>query len=203
MLELKNVFLSRGGQPVVSDLSFVAKDGEVMCLVGGPGSGKTSLLMAILGLLPVEKGYITLDGEWINADSAASFRQMIGYLPQDLAFPKGTVEEFLETLTHLKGNRASSFSQESLMKEWEKVGIDAAFLNRDITVVETSVIRAIILTVFLQMPKEVFLVDGPQSGMEWQLVRSLARQGSCVVATAIDGRDGQYYDKQVIINREQ
>ncbi|HCN54109.1 MAG TPA: ABC transporter [Prevotella sp.] len=203
MLELKNVFLSRGGQPLVSDLSFVVKEGEVVCVVGGHGAGKTSLLMAILGLRPVLKGYITLDGEWINVDSAESFRQKMGYLPRDLTFPQGTVEEYIETLTHLRGNRLSSFSQESLMKDWEKVGIDAAFLKRDIAAVEISVLRAIFLTVFLQMHKEVFLIDHPKSDMEWQLVRSLACQGSCVVATAIDVREGQYCDKQVVLNMEQ
>ena len=87
VLELKNGRIAAGGRVVVGDLSFVAPAGKVTCLTGSHGCGKTLLVRALLGLWPLERGYVTLDGEPITPSSAPSLRRLMAYVPQQLPVP--------------------------------------------------------------------------------------------------------------------
>jgi phospholipid/cholesterol/gamma-HCH transport system ATP-binding protein len=63
VLRLEHVSLAFGGQPVLRDVSFEAGLGESVVVLGAAGSGKTVLLKAALGLLPIDSGRIFLFGE--------------------------------------------------------------------------------------------------------------------------------------------
>ena len=81
----------RGGPPVVSEISFAVRPGEVLGLVGESGSGKTTVALALLGHtrrgLSVSAGEIRLDGVDLLRLSPAGLRQVRGarvsYVPQD------------------------------------------------------------------------------------------------------------------------
>ena len=62
MLELKNVAVSHNGKRLFERLSFVAADGKVTVVSGKSGCGKTTLLRAIMGLHPLDEGFISIDG---------------------------------------------------------------------------------------------------------------------------------------------
>jgi len=90
----------RYGQSLILDtLSMTARAGEVTCVMGTNGVGKTSLLKAISGAHPVSGGAIRLDGADISARPAhRRARGGIGYVPQGRdIFPLLTVRENLET----------------------------------------------------------------------------------------------------------
>jgi ABC-type nitrate/sulfonate/bicarbonate transport system ATPase subunit len=71
------------------DLSFVARAGEFLCLIGPSGSGKSTVFNLITGLLKPDRGEIVLDGEAINGRSG-----LVGYMPQkDLLLPWRTALE--------------------------------------------------------------------------------------------------------------
>ena len=52
MLEIKNVTISYGDRPTVKNFSMTLKKGEIASIAGGSGSGKTTVIRAVLGLLP-------------------------------------------------------------------------------------------------------------------------------------------------------
>ena len=62
MLEIKNVKIKFGDKTLLGGLSLSAEDGQVVCISGDSGCGKTSLLRAILGFLPLEEGHVSIDG---------------------------------------------------------------------------------------------------------------------------------------------
>lgn len=82
--ELKKGRVTAGGRVLVEDLSFVAQAGQVICLVGAQGCGKTLLMRSLLGLWPLEEGYVTLDGEPLTPHSAPWLRRLMAYVPQQL-----------------------------------------------------------------------------------------------------------------------
>ena len=84
MLEFKDATIAVGGKTLVSDLSFIVRDGEMICITGAEHSGKTTLLRTLMGFLPVEKGYVSIDGELLTVLSAPAFRSMMIYLPQEM-----------------------------------------------------------------------------------------------------------------------
>jgi len=85
MLEVKNVTIQVGEKPLMSDFSLIANDGKLTCITGRPGSGKTTFLRTLMGFLPVVKGFVSVDGELLTIYSAHVFRQLMTYLPQDIA----------------------------------------------------------------------------------------------------------------------
>lgn len=99
MLEIENLDLKYGQSQILHNITFNAPVGQVTCVTGTNGVGKTSLLKAIAGRHPFSGGTITLNGKELHSGRAAlSAKAGIGYVPQGREiFPLLTVEENLET----------------------------------------------------------------------------------------------------------
>ena len=99
MIEAKNLTLHYGGSQILHGIDLVARPGEVTCVMGNNGVGKTSLMNLLAGRLPRSGGDITWDGKPLGRLSAQRMARMgVGYVPQGRAiFPMLTVRENLET----------------------------------------------------------------------------------------------------------
>ena len=99
MLNVKNLTLHYGQSQILYDVSMEAEAGQITCLMGTNGVGKTSLLKAIAGVHPRSGGAIALDGEVLNVvPSHVLARKGIAYVPQGREiFPLMTVRENLES----------------------------------------------------------------------------------------------------------
>lgn len=84
MLEVKDATISVGGRCLVKGLSLIARDGQMTCITGSAGSGKTTFLRTLMGFLPVESGFVSVDGELLTVASAPAFRNLMVYLPQEI-----------------------------------------------------------------------------------------------------------------------
>jgi urea ABC transporter ATP-binding protein UrtE len=84
---------------ILNNVSLEVQSGEVVCLLGRNGVGKTTLLRSIIGLTPPRKGSISLEGIRISGRLPYSIvKRGIGYVPQGREiFPELTVEENLKT----------------------------------------------------------------------------------------------------------
>jgi zinc/manganese transport system ATP-binding protein len=80
LLRLDGVGVRLGGREILNDVSFTIEAGEFTGLIGPNGAGKTTLLRVILGLQPVTRGSVLIDGEPRAAHDAS-----IGYVPQKLS----------------------------------------------------------------------------------------------------------------------
>ncbi len=107
MLTLEGISTGYGPVQVLYDLSLEARPGEVLCLLGRNGAGKTTTLRAIMGLLPLNSGRISLDGETLsNLPAHEVPKRGIGYVPQGRRlFTEMTVAENIEVglMTRRKG----------------------------------------------------------------------------------------------------
>ncbi|QFT62752.1 urea ABC transporter ATP-binding subunit UrtE [Roseivivax sp. THAF30] len=99
MLETKDLTLHYGGSQILNGVDLEARKGEVTCVMGTNGVGKTSLMKAISGTHARSGGSIAFDGESLPALPAHRLAQMgIAYVPQGrMIFPLLTVRENLET----------------------------------------------------------------------------------------------------------
>lgn len=94
-VEFQNVTFSYPGaeQPAILDLSFRAEPGEVTAIIGGTGSGKTTLINLLLRFYDIESGRITLNDHPLQDINLENLRQQIGYVPQKAALFSGTVAD--------------------------------------------------------------------------------------------------------------
>lgn len=67
LIALSDVEVVLGGRPILTNINLDIRKGETLCVVGGSGTGKTTLLRAIAGLVPVSKGSVTVMGEPVRA----------------------------------------------------------------------------------------------------------------------------------------
>ena len=83
MLNVEHIEVAYDATQVIFGLSIEAVPGEVLCLLGRNGAGKTTTLKAIMGLLPLRAGSVTLGGEVISDLAAHDIpRRGIAYVPQ-------------------------------------------------------------------------------------------------------------------------
>ncbi|WP_036824475.1 ABC transporter ATP-binding protein, partial [Photobacterium sanctipauli] len=95
-LSVTNLTCKYNGLAVLENLSLPVKDNEIVCLLGASGCGKTTLLKAIAGLLPLENGEIHINGRTIADETTwlPPEKRNIGMIFQDYAlFPHLTVAE--------------------------------------------------------------------------------------------------------------
>ncbi|MFY0403616.1 urea ABC transporter ATP-binding subunit UrtE [Pantoea dispersa] len=115
MLQVAELHQYYGGSHILRGLSFEARPGEITCLLGRNGVGKTTLLKCLMGLIPVKSGEVRWQNQLINTRKPHQ-RVLAGiaYVPQGREiFPRLTVEEnLLMGLARFSGAQASRVPEE-------------------------------------------------------------------------------------------
>ena len=98
MLKVDGIQVAYGKVQALFGVTLEVKPGEILCLLGRNGAGKTTVMKSIMGLLPLTGGAIFLNGEVISGIPAHEIpRKRIGYVPQGRRlFPELTVSENIE-----------------------------------------------------------------------------------------------------------
>ncbi len=113
-LSAQNLRKQYKGRQVVKDISVAIQSGEVVGLLGPNGAGKTTCFYMIVGLIPLDRGSIAIDGTDVsNLPMHQRARLGIGYLPQEPSvFRKLSVEDnilaILETIPEMSDETATS-----------------------------------------------------------------------------------------------
>lgn len=129
-LEFSNVTFQYQGaeEPVLSDISFTADVGKTTAIIGGTGSGKSTIASLIPRFYDIQSGEILIDGENIAAMSEESLRNRIGFVPQKTFLFSGTIldnfyhgkkDASLEEIRHAAGVAQISDFVDSLEDGYE------------------------------------------------------------------------------------
>jgi Cu-processing system ATP-binding protein len=105
MIEVSGLEKRFGATPVLRGVDLAVAPGRVTALVGPNGSGKTTSIKSILGLVRADAGLIRFDGQIVNGDCA--YRDRIGYMPQLPRFPENlTGREVITLLERMRPGAA-------------------------------------------------------------------------------------------------
>lgn len=107
-VEFKNVSFSYAGaeQPAISNISFSAKPGETTAIIGGTGSGKSTLVNLIPRFYEAQEGTVLVDGVDVKEMTQEELRNKIGFVPQKNVLFSGTIAENIRY-----GNKEASLEE--------------------------------------------------------------------------------------------
>lgn len=96
MLEVSHLTVGYGKTRIINDISFSAKEGEVTCLIGLNGTGKTTILNAIMNLIPRTTGEVHLDGKPLTVKRFNEITMIPDHL---MLLPEQTINDALEVMS--------------------------------------------------------------------------------------------------------
>jgi len=103
LIRLKEIGKKFGKFPVLKNLSFNIEPGKITAIVGPNGSGKTTIIKTILGLVKPDNGDILIDEKSILGEHL--YRKSIGYMPQATSFPENlTVRKVIKMICDLRNS---------------------------------------------------------------------------------------------------
>lgn len=192
-LELEKLSCGYGTRRVVRDLSLSVRSGEVMCLLGPNGVGKTTLFKTILGFLTPQSGRILVDGHDVRGLSRRQQARIIAYVPQAHTppFPFSVLDVVTMGRTAQLGPFSSPTAADTAVarESLERLGI--GFLaERAYTEISGGERQMVLIARALTQRAELLIMDEPTSSLDFgnqvrvlQQVRRLAAQGLCVIMT--------------------
>lgn len=182
MLEFKNLSISLQDGKQSTPFSLVVDKGDVVCLCGSHGSGKSIILRAILGLEPINEGFITVDGELVTPGAASYFRSMIAYIPQQLPHDNISVRELIHDVFSLHSNITLRLDMQNLLSEWQILGLDRALLDNTLNKVDDSTLQLILMSFLPSLNKEIVLLDNiEQNETSQKIISQIVSSGNMEV----------------------
>ena len=165
-----------GDAQVLHGSSLQLGKGEIVGLIGPNGVGKTTLLRAIAGLMPLQGGRLQVFGRDVAASSTLDLRLAgLGYVPQELnVFPNLSVRENLETSYRVAGNKATGvdiaerleFVESLFPRLGERRSQHAGLMSGGEQ-------RMVALGIGLMLKPRVLLLDEPTTGLAPVVVQEL------------------------------
>lgn len=206
MLKIKHASLRLGGRLLLQDFNLDVKAGEWVCITGESGCGKTSLLRAALGFLPLEEGSVSIGGEVMDVHSVDRLRRQVSYLPQELYIPEEWVRGMLRVPFNLKANWDVPRSEESLMEVWGVLGLERELLHRRVAQLSGGQRQRIVLSMSALLGKRLLLADEPVSALDGEsvarvsaLFRRVADEGTAVLAVSHNKDFVSACDRMVVL----
>jgi iron complex transport system ATP-binding protein len=179
MLDVKDLAFGFPGRTIGRDIGFSLGAGEVMCVLGPNGGGKTTLFRTLLGLLGKHAGTITLGGDPLENLSRAEIARRIGYVPQGhSAYFAFTVLEFvlMGRTAHL-GAFASPGARdlEVAKRALESLGI-VELAERPVTEISGGERQLALVARALAQEPQLLVLDEPTASLDFgNQVRVLER----------------------------
>ncbi len=155
-----------GTEVLFSGFSMKLERGETACIVGQSGCGKTSLLNAVMGFVPLKEGSIQVGETLLDISTIDSVRRQIAWIPQELALPFEWVKEMVALPFGLKVNRSVPFSEERLFTCFDELGLEHELYTKRVNEVSGGQRQRIMLAVAAMLNKPLIIIDEPTSALD-------------------------------------
>jgi iron complex transport system ATP-binding protein len=178
------------------DVSLAVEPGEVLCLLGPNGCGKTTLFKTLIGLLPAQGGHVTVGGDKLTALLRGDIARRVAYVPQAQTgmFPYSALDIVLMGRTAHRGLFAGPTrgDREAARHALAEMGI-ADLADRDVTRLSGGQRQLVILARAIAQAAPLIVMDEPTASLDFgnqvvvlSEVRGLARRGAGIVLSTHD-----------------
>lgn len=167
-----------GGEPALSGISFSVKKGETMGIIGGTGSGKSSLVSLIPRFYDATGGHVYIKGNEVKDYPLGALREMVGMVPQKAVLFKGTIRENLRwgnaDATGEEMERALSDAQALEIVKAKPEGLDSPVAQNGKNLSGGQRQRLTIARALIKKPK-ILILDDSASALDYATDLALRR----------------------------
>jgi len=169
VIEINDLHRSFAGNEVLKGISLKIARGQILCLIGGSGCGKSVLLKHVVGLMKPESGRVLIDGENMSTAKGSGLRALrsrLGYL-----FQGGALFDSLNILENVafplkeKTRLSEELVQSRALKELDNVGLSGSEYKYPSQLSGGMVKRAALARALVMEP-EIMLFDEPTTGLD-------------------------------------
>lgn len=216
IITLKDVFFryEKGGNDILSGTNLSIKKGEHFCILGGNGSGKTTTLKILAGLLKPYRGKVIIDNNKMTKKTTADFNRLgVAMLPQnpELVFLKSRVIDDYTELCKIKGIEKSDY-EDKINSVAEKLGIKDLLENHPYDLSGGEIQKCALGKVLISEPK-ILLLDEPTKGVDAysklslsKILQEIKSDGVTIItvthdvefASIVADRCGLFFDGEVL-----
>ncbi len=206
-LEIAGLQFSYNSIPVLDDVDFELKKGEMLTIIGPNASGKTTLLKCINNILNPQKGSILIDEELLNTLSMREIARRIGHVPQPgtESFPTTVFDTVLMGRKPHGAWKPNRKDLEKVSKTIEKLGLEGIAMRNIKEISGGQKQKALIARALAQNP-EILLLDEPTSSLDLKhqldvldVVKKQTRNGITVVMTMHDLNLAARYSSKILM----
>lgn len=216
IITLKDVFFryEKGGNDILSGTNLSIKKGEHFCILGGNGSGKTTTLKILAGLLKPYRGKVIIDNNKMTKKTTADFNRLgVAMLPQnpESVFLKSRVIDDYTELCKIKEIEKSDY-EDKINSVAEKLGIKDLLENHPYDLSGGEIQKCALGKVLISEPK-ILLLDEPTKGVDAysklslsKILQEIKSDGVTIItvthdvefASIVADRCGLFFDGEVL-----
>ena len=213
MLDARELAIGYGAKEIGSGLSLAVEAGDILCLLGPNGCGKTTLFRTLLGLMPALSGQVLLGDKPITAQRRAEIATQIAYVPQAHAPPFPF--EALEVVLMGRTARLGTFGQpgqrdrETALNAMRQLGI-ADLAHRDYSRLSGGQRQLVLIARALAQEAALIVMDEPTASLDFgnqaqvlakitNLVRNASEAGHGVILSTHDPDQAFALDARVLL----
>lgn len=166
IIEMKDVHLRVGESEQYGNISFSALPGDIFAVTGGSLQARSAVLQSLTGVLPVEKGWISVDGEAVKGNLGAYFRRLMSYLPRCLDFGDELVCDVIDYYISLSANKNKDISMSILKDELRQLSLKDDIIDQKFSSLSTAEAQRVAIALTGMTECKVFLLDNPTSSQD-------------------------------------
>ncbi|MGE4484538.1 MAG: ABC transporter ATP-binding protein [Oscillospiraceae bacterium] len=195
MIELKDVCVGYGGITVVNDVSTCFERGSVTFIIGPNGCGKSTLIRAMAGIVPVSGGEILLDGKDLTGYRNAERASLIAYLPQTRPVPEMKVASMVRhgRYPHMGFSKTLSKKDIKMVDTAVQMTELEPILHKRLDTVSGGERQRAYLAMAIAQDAEIMLLDEPGTYLDlvyqmelMDMVKKLHMGGKTIIMAAHD-----------------
>lgn len=178
-LEIKNAVFGYPGKPIINNINFELNTGEIVCVLGRNGAGKTTFFKSLLGLIQPLSGSVLLNEKPIDRWNRPQFARWVGYIPQarSLPFPFTVLDVVLFGRTaHLSAFGSPGKKDRLLAMECLDMLNISHLMNRTFTHLSGGEQQLVIIARALAQQPSFLVMDEPTSSLDFGNQIKIIRQ---------------------------
>ena len=202
MVELNNIKLGFNGSLLFDGLSLKVPEGGSLIIKGDSGTGKTTILRLMLGLVRPQEGKVIIDGDVLDRNNIWTKRSVMAYVSQDLSLGQAKVFEFIEEVFTYRQNRHLYLDRKEATDLTALFGLSSSILEASLDDISGGELQRVAIITSLLLKRKIYLLDEITSALDDNLKEAVANHFFNLNATLVIVSHDSVWQGQDIPNIE-